>query len=620
MNDKQMDKENKKDIAGAESVQRKDSVSGEKENALHELLFDYSRDEDKSKQTAHFKEALKSLSELSEKSEATDYYSLRTKKTAAEEKKEALLGLFFDYSEDEDKSEQTAHFKQALKSLSELADTPEVADYYEEVGRVVGLGDGIVLVRGLAHCMLNEMLLFENGEIGLALNLNRQSIGVVILGDYTHIEAGHMVRRSGKLLQVPVGEGFLGRVVNPLAEPLDGKGKIESKTARPVEFPAPDVMARQSVDRPLQTGVTAIDALIPIGRGQRELIIGDRKTGKTTLALDTIIRQRDEGVICVYVAIGQKESSVKEAIGILEAYGALDHTIVVMAAAGDSTALQYLAPYAGCAMAEYFMYRGQDVLIVYDDLTKHAVAYRELSLLLKRPPGREAYPGDVFYLHSRLLERAACLSGASGGGSLTALPIIETQYGDVSAYIPTNVISITDGQIFLDADLFKDGQRPAVSVGVSVSRVGGAAQVKAMKQVAGSLRLDLAQYRELREFTKFGTDFDDETAKRLKTGEIFMDLLVQKPHQLFSAGEEILFLYAGQQGFFDEVPAEDIFKWRRKISAHFKEQYGELLDRLAAGEKLEGDLEKEAAEGLNCVFKPLETMPYPDAVSGLESS
>lgn len=558
------------------------------------------------------------------KRDETKAKSVLTKDSASgavsEEKKQALLELLFEYSADEDQSEQQAHFKNALRILSELADTPDVSDFYEEVGRVVGLGDGIVLVSGLHDCMLNEMLLFENGETGLALNLNRHNIGVVILGEYTHIEAGDTVRRSGKLLQVPVGEALLGRVVNPLALPLDGKGEILTDEARPIEFPAPDVMARQSVKRPLQTGVTAVDALIPIGRGQRELIIGDRKTGKTTLALDTIINQRGQNVICVYVAIGQKESSVKEAIGILEEHGAMDYTTVVMASAGDSTALQYLAPYAGCAMAEYFMYRGQDVLIVYDDLTKHAVAYRELSLLLKRPPGREAYPGDVFYLHSRLLERAACLSEASGGGSLTALPIIETQYGDVSAYIPTNVISITDGQIFLDADLFKDGQRPAVSVGVSVSRVGGAAQVKAMKAVAGSLRLNLAQYRELSEFTKFGSDFDKETTKRLKSGKVFMELLIQKQHQLFSVGEQIIFLFAGQQGFFDDIPAEEILIWRRKIAEVFNEHYAELLERLAEGEKLTGETEEQALKGLNCVFKPLEMLPYPDAVSRLESS
>ena len=528
-----------------------------------------------------------------------------------------------EYSEPELKYKTSIDQRNILdeikNKLQKLPKKTEITGLIEEMGKVVGLGDGIVEVVGLSNCMVNEMLYFENGEVGLALNLNEDSIGVIILGDYSHIEAGNTVRRSGALLEVPVSNELLGRLLNPLGEALDGRPQPLATAKRPIESPAPDVMARQSVSVPLQTGIIAIDALIPIGRGQRELIIGDRKTGKTTLAIDTIINQAGQDVICIYVAIGQKESSIKEVYQTLEERGALDYTLVVMASASDSTALQYLAPYSACAIGEYFMRQGRDVLIVYDDLSKHAVAYRELSLLLKRPPGREAYPGDVFYLHSRLLERAACLSDAEGGGSITALPIIETQYGDVSAYIPTNVISITDGQIFLDSDLFKLGQRPAVNVGISVSRVGSSAQKKGMKQNAGQLRLQLAQYRELSQFTKFGSDFDEQTTKRLAKGERLMKILVQKKHQTYSLSEQIMFLFAAHRGYLDKIEVDDIPPLLKKISKALYSSYTEVIDELESGAKIQDDLEKQMLKCLDDVFNVLANMPYPKVAEVVES-
>ncbi|MGB4504851.1 MAG: F0F1 ATP synthase subunit alpha, partial [Syntrophaceticus sp.] len=426
-----------------------------------------------------------------------------------------------------------------------------------DVGTVIQVGDGIARVYGLERAMAGELLEFPGEIYGLALNLEEDNIGVVLLGPYAHIKEGDTVKSTGRIMEVPTGEAMIGRVVNALGQPLDGKGPIETSSFRPVEFLAPGVIARQPVNEPLQTGLKAVDSMIPIGRGQRELIIGDRQTGKTALVVDTIINQKGQDVICIYVAIGQKASSVA---GVVEKFietGAMDYTIVVAATASDPAPLLYLAPYAGCAIGEHFMYNDhRDVLVVYDDLSKHAVSYRELSLLLRRPPGREAYPGDVFYLHSRLLERAAKLNDEMGGGSLTALPIIETQAGDVSAYIPTNVISITDGQIYLEPDLFYAGVRPAINVGISVSRVGGAAQIKAMRQVAGRLRLDLAQYRELAAFAQFGSDLDKATLARLARGERMTEVLKQGQYVPMAVEEQVAVLYAGVNGFLDKLPVE----------------------------------------------------------------
>jgi len=427
-----------------------------------------------------------------------------------------------------------------------------------DVGTVLEVGDGIARASGLAGVMANEIVEFENGVHGLAFNLEADNVGIIIMGDYTEIEEGDQVRSTGRIVSVPVGEGLIGRVVNALGEPIDGKGPIQFSGYRPVERIAPNVVVRKEVDTPVQTGIKAIDAMIPIGRGQRELIIGDRQTGKTALAIDTIINQKGKNLICIYVAIGQKLSSIAQVVATLERYGAMEHTIVVVASASEPAALQYLAPYAGCAMGEEFMEQGKDALIVYDDLSKHAWAYRQVSLLLRRPPGREAYPGDIFYLHSRLLERAAKLHPDYGGGSLTALPIIETQAGDVSAYIPTNVISITDGQIYLESDLFYAGIRPALNVGISVSRVGGKAQAKAMRQVAGKLKLEMAQYRELAAFAQFGSDLDRATRAQLEWGMRIQEVLKQPQYEPVPLDHQVMVLFAVTNNYLDDVPVGKI--------------------------------------------------------------
>ncbi|ABB15543.1 F0F1 ATP synthase subunit alpha [Carboxydothermus hydrogenoformans] len=448
------------------------------------------------------------------------------------------------------------------------------------VGTVIQVGDGIARVYGLEDCMASELLEFPGGVLGMALNLEEDNVGCVILGPYTHIKEGDTVKRTGRVVSVPVGEALIGRVVNPLGQPLDGKGPIVTDKFRPVERIAPGVITRKSVHEPLQTGIKAIDSMIPIGRGQRELIIGDRQTGKTAIAIDTIINQKNTDVICIYVAIGQKASTVAKVVQTLKDHGAMDYTIVVSATASDPAPLLYLAPYAGCAMGEEFMEQGKHVLVVYDDLSKQAAAYRELSLLLRRPPGREAYPGDVFYLHSRLLERAAKLSDEYGGGSLTALPIIETQAGDVSAYIPTNVISITDGQIYLESDLFYAGVRPAVNVGLSVSRVGGAAQIKAMKQVAGSLRLDLAQYRELAAFAQFGSDLDKATLARLTRGERLVELLKQDQYKPMPVEEQVMAIFAAVNGYLDDLPVEKVRPFEAEFLKFMRANYPQIGEEI----------------------------------------
>jgi F-type H+/Na+-transporting ATPase subunit alpha len=458
----------------------------------------------------------------------------------------------------------------------------QIANYDAEievsdVGTVIEVGDGIARAHGLDNAMAGELLEFQNGVMGLAQNLEESNVGIVILGPYTEIKEGDEVRRTGRIMQVPVGDNLLGRVVNPLGQAIDGLGPIETTKTRPIESPAPGVMDRKSVDEPLQTGIKAIDALVPIGRGQRELIIGDRQTGKTTLAVDTIINQKEEDMICIYVAIGQKQSTVRNTVETLRRYGALDYTIVVSAGASDPAPLQYLAPYAGVSMGEEFMYNGKHVLVVYDDLSKQAVAYRELSLLLRRPPGREAFPGDVFYLHSRLLERAAKLSDAKGGGSLTALPFVETQAGDISAYIPTNVISITDGQIFLQSDLFFSGVRPAINAGLSVSRVGGSAQIKAMKKVAGTLRLDLASFRELEAFSQFGSDLDKATQAKLNRGQRTVEVLKQGLHKPLAVEKQVMIIYALTKGFLDDIPLEDVLRFEEEMNNWLDSNRAELL-------------------------------------------
>lgn len=469
-----------------------------------------------------------------------------------------------------------------------------------DVGTVIQVGDGIARIYGLQNCMAGELLEFANGVMGMALNLEEENIGAVILGPYTEIREGDQVKRTGRIMEVPVGEALLGRVVNPLGQPLDGKGPVETTDFRPVEAPAPGVIDRKSVHEPMQTGIKVIDATTPIGRGQRELIIGDRQTGKTAVAIDTILNQKDEDMICIYVAIGQKQSTVVGVVEKLRKHGALDYTIVVSANASDPAPLLFLAPYAGCAMGEHFMYGGKHVLIVYDDLTKQAAAYRELSLLLRRPPGREAFPGDVFYLHSRLLERAAKLSDELGGGSLTALPFIETQAGDIAAYIPTNVISITDGQVFLESDLFYSGIRPAVNVGASVSRVGGSAQIKAMKQVAGTLKLDLAQYRELAAFAQFGSDLDKATQARLARGERIVELLKQDENQPLSVEKQVVSLFTVNNGYLDDIPVEDVRRFERELLSFMDSQRAEVLkairEKKALDDALEADLKKAIEE------------------------
>lgn len=449
---------------------------------------------------------------------------------------------------------------------------------YTETGVVTYIGDGIARAQGLDNAMSGELLIFENGTIGMAQNLETNDVGIIILGEFTDIREGSVVRRTGKIMEVPVGSGLIGRVINPLGQAVDGLGEIRTSKTRPIEYPAPGVMQRKSVNEPLQTGLKAIDALVPIGRGQRELIIGDRQTGKTSVAIDAILNQKGQDMICIYVAIGQKESTVRTQVETLRQYGALDYTIVVTASASQPSPLLFLAPYAGVAMAEEFMYEGKHVLIVYDDLSKQAVAYRELSLLLRRPPGREAYPGDVFYLHSRLLERSAKVSDELGGGSITALPFIETQAGDISAYIATNVISITDGQIFLKDDLFYSGIRPAIDAGSSVSRVGGSAQIKAMKKVAGTLRIDLASYRELEAFTQFGSDLDAATQAKLNRGRRTVEVLKQPLHKPLPVEKQVLILYALTNGYLDSVPIDDILAFEEELYAYFDLHYDNLLD------------------------------------------
>lgn len=472
----------------------------------------------------------------------------------------------------------------------------EVAD----VGSVIQVGDGIARVYGLERAMAGELLEFPGDLYGMVLNLEEDNIGVVLLGPYVHIKEGDTVKSTGRIVEVPVGEAMIGRVVNALGQPIDGKGDIKTDRHRPVEFLAPGVLQRQPVNVPLQTGLKAVDSMIPIGRGQRELIIGDRQTGKTALAVDAIINQKGQDVLCIYVAIGQKASTVAGVVEKLEETGAMDYSLVVAATASDPAPLLYLAPYAGCAIGEEFMYnQNKDVLVVYDDLSKHAVAYRELSLLLRRPPGREAYPGDVFYLHSRLLERAAKLSDEMGGGSLTALPIIETQAGDVSAYIPTNVISITDGQIYLEPDLFYAGVRPAINVGISVSRVGGSAQIKAMRQVAGQLRLDLAQYRELAAFAQFGSDLDKATQARLARGERMTELLKQGQYVPMPVEEQVAVLYAGANGFLDSLPVDSIQEWEKEFLRYMRNNHQDILGEI----KEKKVLSDELMERMNKVSK-----------------
>lgn len=458
----------------------------------------------------------------------------------------------------------------------------------EEVGTVMLVSDGIARVRGLREVMAGELLQFPGALVGMALNLDEDSIGCVLLGSYDHVREGDEVRRTRQIVQVPVGEALIGRVVDPLGRPLDEEGPIITSTYRSVEGPAPGIVDRKNVHEPLQTGLKAIDSLTPIGRGQRELIIGDRQTGKTAIAIDTIINQKDQGVICIYVAIGQKASTVASIVEKLREHGALEYTIVVLASASDPAPLLFLAPYAGTAMGEHFMFAGKHVLCVYDDLSKHAAAYRELSLLLRRPPGREAFPGDVFYLHSRLLERAAKLSEAHGGGSLTALPIVETQAGDVSAYIPTNVISITDGQIFLESDLFYAGQRPAINVGISVSRVGGDAQLRPMRRVASSLRLDLSQYRELAAFAQFGADVDAATKERLTRGEKVQEVLKQGQYRPMLVAEQVVVLFAAIQGYLDQLDTEFVKDFEQGLISFMRTAHSRFLDRVARGDWDEG--------------------------------
>ena len=459
------------------------------------------------------------------------------------------------------------------------------------VGTVIMVGDGIARVHGLEKCMAGELLEFPNDVYGMAQNLEEDNIGVVLLGSDMLVKEGDIVKATGRVVEVPVGEEMIGRVVNSLGQPIDGKGPINTSKFRPVEFPAPGVIDRRSVYQPLQTGIKAIDSMIPIGRGQRELIIGDRQTGKTAIAVDTIINQKGQDVICIYVAIGQKASTVAQIAQKLQDYDAMDYSIIVSSSASELAPLQYIAPYAGCAMAEEFMYQGKDVLIIYDDLSKHAVAYRAMSLLLRRPPGREAFPGDVFYLHSRLLERAAKLSDEKGGGSITALPVIETQAGDVSAYIPTNVISITDGQIYLETELFFSGQRPAVNSGISVSRVGGDAQIKAMKQVAGRIRLELAQYRELASFAQFGSDLDKDTQERLAQGERLMRILRQPQYQPMAVEDQIMIIYATINKYLADVPVTEVSRFEKEFLDFMDNQHPEVGKAILAEQKLTDEIE-----------------------------
>jgi F-type H+-transporting ATPase subunit alpha len=479
----------------------------------------------------------------------------------------------------------------------------------EKTGTVVEIGDGIARISGLSDCMSSEMLEFQTkGEpvYGVALNLEEDSVGAIILGDYLEIKEGDTVKTTGRILEVPVGEMMVGRVINPLGQALDGKGEIKTKKFYPVEKIAPRVITREGVRQPLQTGIKAIDAMIPIGRGQRELIIGDRQTGKTAIAIDTIINQKGQDVTCIYVAIGQKESKIAKIVAELEKNGAMDYTVVVLAGASDPAALSFIAPYAGCAIGEYFMDQGKDALVVYDDLSKHAVSYRQISLLLRRPPGREAYPGDVFYLHSRLLERAAKLNKNYGGGSLTALPIIETQAGDVSAYIPTNVISITDGQIYLESDLFYQGIRPALNTGISVSRVGSAAQIKAMKKVAGRLKLDMAQYREMAAFAQFGSDLDEATRKQITRGQRMQEILKQDQYVPMPVANEVVIIYAGVNGYLDDVPVEKVLQFCDGFDKYLNISGKDLLKKISEEKDISDETALKLKEVINDFKKTLD--------------
>ena len=484
-----------------------------------------------------------------------------------------------------------------IETLKKQISEAKIEATREKVGKVVEVGDGIARITGLSDCMVNEMLEFvgagEEAIFGVALNLEEDIIGAMILGEYIHIKEGDTVKSTGRILSVPVGEKLIGRVVNPLGESKDGKGEIKQGKFYPIEKIAPGVITRQGVRNPLQTGIKSIDSMIPIGRGQRELIIGDRQTGKTALAIDAIINQKGKDCICIYVAVGQKESKIAKIVAKLQEFGAMDHTIVVAAGASDPAALSFIAPYAGCAMGEYFMDKGKDVLVVYDDLSKHAAAYRQISLLLRRPPGREAYPGDIFYLHSRLLERAAKMNPDYGGGSLTALPIIETQAGDVSAYIPTNVISITDGQIYLETDLFYRGIRPALNVGLSVSRVGSAAQIKAMKKVAGRLRLDLAQYRELEAFAQFAAELDEATRKQIERGKRLTEILKQDQFVPMPVENQVAILYAGVNGYLDDVPPEKVKEWEEKFREFLKAEPSRVLEAIVKEKDLTTEVEEK---------------------------
>ncbi len=500
-------------------------------------------------------------------------------------------------------AELTINADEITAALKQYVDdyTPEVGT--EQVGRIVEVGDGIARITGLPGCAVNEILEFADGTEGLALNLDEETIGAVILGEDTGLEEEQLVKATGRILSVRVGDALLGRVVNALGEPLDGKGPIATTETRRLEVQAPGIVRRQPVSEPLQTGIKAIDAMTPIGRGQRELIIGDRKTGKTTVAIDTILNQKGLGVKCIYVAIGQKESSVAQTVATLERYGALEYTVVVLAGAADPAPFKYLAPYAGCAMGQHWMDNGEHALIVYDDLSKQAEAYRQMSLLLRRPPGREAYPGDVFYLHSRLLERAAKLSDEAGGGSLTALPIIETKAGDVSAYIPTNVISITDGQVFLESELFYAGVRPAINVGISVSRVGSSAQIKAMKAVSGTLKLDLAQFRELEAFATFGSELDKVSQAQLDRGYRLTELLKQGLNQPVPVEEQVLVIFAGSEGYVDDIPVADVQRYEAEVRAYFRANHADLLEGIRTSGKLpEGDALADALRAFTDTF------------------
>ncbi len=480
----------------------------------------------------------------------------------------------------------------------------QIADYdksvsVSNVGTVLQIGDGIARIYGLQKAMAGELVEFEDGTEGIALNLEDDNVGVVLMGEALGVQEGSTVKATGKIASVPVGDAMLGRVVNPLGQPVDGNGEIATSDSRLIESLAPGIIKRKSVHEPMQTGITSIDAMIPIGRGQRELIIGDRQTGKTAIAIDTIINQKGQDVVCVYVAVGQKSASVAQVVEVLREKGALDYTIVVNASASEAAALQYLAPYTGAAIAEHFMYQGKATLVIYDDLTKQAQAYRQMSLLLRRPPGREAYPGDVFYCHSRLLERAAKLSDAMGSGSMTALPIIETQAGDVSAYIPTNVISITDGQIFLSADLFNSGLRPAINVGISVSRVGGAAQTKAIKKIAGTLKLELAQFDELAAFSQFASDLDEATQQQLERGKRLRELLKQAQFAPLNLAEQVAVVYAGVKGLIDEVPVDQVTQFAAELREYLKTSKPDYISKVLSEKKMSDDLESVLKESIN---------------------